>query len=55
MDRSAYFLEKAKRCRRLAGTITRSDDPAIPRLLALAAGYEALAVESAMRADRDTG
>ena len=55
MDRAKYYLDKAARCRRLAATITARDDAAIPRLLALAAGYEILANESAVRADRSAG
>jgi hypothetical protein len=52
MDRSTYFLNKAEQCRRLAATVTARDDPAIQRLLALAAGYETLAIESAAREAR---
>jgi hypothetical protein len=49
MESSAYFLDKAEQCRRLARTIYRRDDPAIKVLLDLAAEFDAKAIEAAIR------
>jgi hypothetical protein len=39
-----YFRKKAEQCRRLAGSISNSNDPAVASLLALAVEFEAKAV-----------
>ena len=45
MESSAYFLAKAEQCRRLADTIFTVNDPAVDVLHALAAEFEAKAIE----------
>jgi hypothetical protein len=49
MQSSTYFLNKAERCRRLAAAITARNDSAIATLLALAAEFEAQAIDAAIR------
>jgi hypothetical protein len=49
MESSAYFLDKAEQCRRLARTIYRRNDPAIKVLPDLAAEFDAKAIEAAIR------
>ena len=49
MKRSSYYFDKVEQCRRLAATLTARDDPAIGTLLALAAEFEAKAIEGAIR------
>jgi hypothetical protein len=49
MQNSTCLFDKAARCRRLAAAITARDDPAIASLLALAADFEASAIERAVR------
>lgn len=43
MEDEAYFRAKVEQCRRMAGAITRRDDPAIDALIKLAAELEAKA------------
>lgn len=47
MESSTYFFDKAEHCRGLAAAIIARDDPAIASLLALAAEFEAKAIEHA--------
>jgi hypothetical protein len=49
MESSDYFLGKAEQCRRLAKEILAKNDPAIEKLLALAAEFEGKAIVVATR------
>jgi hypothetical protein len=49
MTSSGYFLDKAEQCRRLADALGVRDDAAVAALRALAAEFEAKAIETAKR------
>ena len=49
METSAYYLGKSEQCRRLAKEILGRNNPAIATLLAMAAAFEAKAIEIAIQ------
>ena len=51
MDEPAYFIEKARQCRRLAAAVPNQNDPAVRAVLEMAREFEARAAARAEKAD----